>query len=600
MPKIRAFDIEADELLLKATKVWCMVVQDIETKEIWKFGPDQIQQGIDLLLESDMIVAHNGVMYDVPVLERLYGCKLPKCLDTLLVSRLVFPDKFFHPLGGNSLEDWGIFLKRHKKKYEGGFAAFTQEMLDYCVGDVELLADIYQWQRKHAFKFKQAIRIEHDVAKIICQQIQNGFTLDTVKAQALIDQLETASNLLLLEMYKILPPVTTTETKRTGWVAGEYKIDTIKEAMALGYKRKEISPVFEEITTVTEFNPASTAELATEMTRLYGWKPRKDEMTPTGKPMLDEKILSKINNPLARSVLTYRTINKRKEFVKSWMGFLIGDRVHGGVITNGAPTGRMAHSEPNMAQIPKVKKGPDKQILRGLAGGFGYESRDCWKARDGWVLVGADASGLELRMLANRMWKYDNGEYARLVLETDIHISNKQFTGLDDRDKNKTFIYGLVYGAGDAKTGLLVGGSAAKGRAIKKRFEEKVPAYAKVKQEIQGLYIKNNKVLYGLDGRPLPVRSDYAALNTWLQSDGAVVMKQALICFHESAQALYAGRYAYCANVHDEFQIECEPEIAHDLGKLMVSSITKAGVVLGIKIRLDGEYKVGKTWAETH
>lgn len=600
MPKIRAFDIEADELLLKAAKVWCMVVQDIETKEIWKFGPDQIQQGIDLLCGSDMLVAHNGVMYDVPVLERLYGCKLPKCLDTLLVSRLVFPDKFFHPLGGNSLEDWGIFLKRHKKKYEGGFAAFTQEMLDYCVGDVELLTDIYQWQRKHAFKYKQAIKIEHEVAKIICQQIQNGFTLDTIKAQALIDELETASNLLINQMYEIIPPVTTVVNKRTGWAAGDYKINTIKEAMALGYKRNQISPILEDISTTHTFNPASTAELAEHMSSLYGWKPKTADMTPTGKPMLDEKVLSGINNPLARLVLSHRTINKRKEFVKSWMRFLNGDRVHGSVITNGAPTGRMSHSDPNMAQIPKVKKGSDKQILMGLAGGFGYESRDCWKARDGWALVGADASGLELRMLAHEMWEYDNGAYAKIILEGDVHVANQKAAGLSSRDQAKTFIYGLIYGAGDAKLGAIVGGSVTRGRSLRRRFEESVPAYSRLKQRVLQDHQRNSKVIYGQDGRPLPVRSDHAALNTLLQSHGAVLMKQALVCFHESAQALYAGRYAYCANVHDEFQIECEPEIAQDLGKLMVSSITKAGVVLGIKIRLDGEYKVGKTWAETH
>jgi hypothetical protein len=598
MPKIRAFDIEADELLLKATKVWCMVVQDIETKQLWKFGPDQISDGIKLLLDSDMIVAHNGIMYDVPVLERLYGVTLPKCLDTLLVSRLVFPDSFNHPLNGNSLEDWGRFLKRPKKEYTGGWQAFSQEMLDYCVGDVELLTDIYLWQRKHAFKYKTAIRLEHDVAKIICQQIINGFTLDTVKAQALIDQLETAANHLLAEMYKIVPPVSYTETKRTAWAAGSYRLKTIKEAMALGYRRGQITPVFEDITTVEEFNPASTAELAKHMTRLYKWKPK--VMTDSGKPQLDEKVLKSINNPLARLVLEYRTINKRKEFVKSWMQELIGDRVHGSVITNGAPTGRMSHSGPNMAQVPKVKKGPDKKILMGLAGGFGYECRDCWKARDGWVLVGADASGLELRMLAHEMHEYDGGAYSKIILEGDVHVENQKSAGLQNREQAKTFIYALIYGGGDAKMGSIVGGSATRGRALRRAFEDKVPAYAKLKQRVLNDHKRNNKILYGMDGRPLPVRSEHAALNTVLQSHGAVVMKQALVLFHESAQALYAGRYAYCANVHDEFQIECEPEIAKDLGVLMVSSIRKAGEVLGIKIRLDGEYKIGNTWAETH
>lgn len=588
MPKIRAFDIEADELLLKATKVWCMVVQDIETKEIWKFGPDQIQQGIDLLMSSDMIVAHNGVMYDVPVLERLYGCKLPKCLDTLLVSRLVFPDKFFHPLGGNSLEDWGIFLKRHKKKYEGGFAAFTQEMLDYCVGDVELLTDIYQWQRKHAFKFKQAIRIEHDVAKIICQQIQNGFTLDIPKAQALKETLRAASESAASVIDKIVLPTYETKHFIECWKAGEYKFNTCKEALAFGFKRKEIEKVMGSEVIEHKLNTNSGTQIVEAMEKLYGWKPtvfKKD----TGNPVMDADVLEEIDNPLAKAITEARVLKKRAEFVESWLEFVMENgRVHGSVITNGAPTGRMGHSDPNMAQIPKSGKP------------WGHECRDCWKARDGWVLVGADASGLELRMLAHEMWKYDGGAYAKVILESDVHVENQKAAGLSSRDQAKTFIYALIYGAWDTKIGAIVGGSTKQGKKLRDSFKAKLPAYAKVLDDILAEYKKNNKVIYGMDGRPLPVRAEYAALNTKLQSHGAVLMKQALICFHESAQALYAGRYAYCANVHDEFQIECEPKIAHDLGKLMVSSITKAGVVLGIKIRLDGEYKVGKTWAETH
>lgn len=107
MPKILAFDIEANALLLDASRVWCMTVQDVNTEEIWSFTEDTMAEGVALLQTADMLVAHNGVGYDVPVLERTYGTRLPKCLDTLLVSRVVYSDSFNHPLGGNSLEDWG-------------------------------------------------------------------------------------------------------------------------------------------------------------------------------------------------------------------------------------------------------------------------------------------------------------------------------------------------------------------------------------------------------------------------------------------------------------------------------------------------------------
>lgn len=588
MPTIIAFDIEANELLLKATTIWCIATQNIETGEKRFFGPTEIHAAIVYLQTADMLVAHNGVMYDVPVIERLYSCRLPKCLDTLLVSRLVFPDSYNHPLSGNSLADWGRFLGFLKAEYAGGFDAYSEDMGAYCQRDVELLVKIYEWQRSHAFKYKHAIKLEHGTAAAIVKQIWNGFTLDTAKAKALALTLKTEGNKQMAIMQQLVPPVITSVEKATGWTTGEHTFKTIGEAKAFGYKRSQLTRVIETVTTEERFNPGSIDQLAAAMTKLYDWKPKVFSKA-SGKPKLDKDVIPKINNPLAQAVTAYRVLNKRSEFVESWLQAVTEQgRVHGSVITNGAPTGRMAHSDPNMAQIPKV------------GNPWGFECRDCWIAGEGRTLVGADASGIELRMLAHELAYWDNGAYAKEVLEGDVHTKNQKATGIDTRDHTKTFTYALLYGAFDAKLGSIVGKGAAVGAQLRKRFAQGTVGFAELLARLIRESKKYKGFIFGLDGRPIPVRSEHAILNSLLQSHGAVVMKTALVIFDEEAERLYHGRWAYCANVHDEFQIESDPEIAQELGKMMVRAITKAGEVLNLRIRLDGEYKIGRTWAETH
>lgn len=585
MPKILAFDIEANALLLDASRVWCMTVQDVNTEEIWSFTEDTMAEGVALLQTADMLVAHNGVGYDVPVLERTYGTRLPKCLDTLLVSRVVYSDSFNHPLGGNSLEDWGRFLNCHKQKYDGGFDAYTPEMMQYNIQDVKLLTKIYKYQTRFFRRFQQAIKLEHEVAKIITQQVLNGFTLDLEKAHALKATLDAATVEAEKKIDEICPPTTTVRVVKDGWMAGDYKFKNIGEAKAFGIRRIDLIQCTKTITTVNKLNCNSGTQIIEAMHKLYGWKPSK--FSEKGNPTVDDKVLKGIDNPLAKAIVEHRLLKKRTEFVESWLAcVMLSGRVHGSIITNGAPTGRMSHSNPNMAQVPKVGKP------------WGFECRSCWKPRDGWVLVGADASGLELRMLAHELAQWDGGDYANVILNGDIHVVNQKAAGLATRDQAKTFIYGLIYGAGDAKLGSIVGGSASRGRKLRDSFEKSVPAYARFKARVLQDH-KNTKILYGLDGRPLPVRSDHAALNTLLQSHGAVVMKQALVLFHESAKEFWHV-FAYCANVHDEIQIECDPSVATTLGKLLVQSIRRAGEVLGIRCRLDGEFKIGNNWAETH
>ena len=213
---------------------------------------------------------------------------------------------------------------------------------------------------------------------------------------------------------------------------------------------------------------------------------------------------------------------------------------------------------------------------------------------EGHKLVGIDASGLELRMLAHYM---RDENYTKEILSGDIHTANMKAAGLTDRNQAKTFIYAFLYGAGPAKIGQIVGGGYEEGQQLMKAFLRNTPALAKLRDKVAR--IAEAGVLPALDGRKLRVRSQHAALNTLLQGAGAIVMKQALVLLDNSLQK-YDIPYKLVANVHDEFQIEVPENFADAVGKSAVRSLRATGSVLSLRCPLDAEYKVGNNWAETH
>jgi DNA polymerase-1 len=293
-------------------------------------------------------------------------------------------------------------------------------------------------------------------------------------------------------------------------------------------------------------------------------------------------------------LLSYLLVQKRlgqlAEGQQAWLKLQKNGVIHGSVNTNGAVTGRCTHSNPNVAQVPSVRAD------------YGSECRELFTVRNGYKLVGCDASGLELRMLAHYMAFYDGGQYAKIVTEGDVHTVNQQAAGLETRDQAKTFIYALLYGAGDEKIGNIAGGNAQLGQKLKRKFFSSLPALARLQADVQRK-VKHGGELKGLDGRILPIRSSHAALNMLLQSAGAVCMKVALIQqFHlmNGLRWQHGREYAFVANIHDEFQAEVTPDKAETFGKLAVESIQHAGKQLKLNVPLDGEYKIGNNWAETH
>lgn len=568
-------DIEANGL--KPTKVWVVVVKDVNTKEVSILRNPTHETLREFLGGVTHIIGHNIIAYDVRVLNQLLGfdSSSVRLTDTLVLSRLFNPSLE----GGHSLREWGIRLKLHKGDYDD-WSQLTEEMVDYCVQDVEVTYATYNYLTDKLKPFgDQSIELEHKVQEIIAGQIENGWLLDQKQAMDLLGTLYEKKIELestVRDTFKPLP-VFVKE------IIPKYKKDGSLSNVGLKFLGDCIDLVGGQFSRIDypEFNLGSRQQIGKYL-QWFGWKPQ--EFTETGQPIVDEKVLSGVKDiPEAQLIGEYLLVQKRIAQVESWMDAVESDgRVHGYVNAIGAVTGRMTHSSPNMAQVP-AGYSP-----------YGKECRSCWIVPKGYKLVGCDASGLELRMLAHYM---NDAAYTKEILHGDIHTANQTAAGLATRDQAKTFIYAFLYGAGDAKIGTITGGSARAGRRLKDKFLENTPALASLRDRVGTA--ANRGYLTGLDGRRLWVRSPHAALNTLLQSAGAVVMKKALTILDEYAK-IYNIQYKFVGNIHDEIQAEVREDQAQQFGWLAVECIKAAGVKLNLRCPLDGDFKIGESWAQTH
>ena len=572
------FDIETDDL--KATKIWCIVAQDVDTGQIYKYSPNNLDEGYKLLSNAETLIGHNIIGFDIPMVEKFGGVDLSHIpvIDTLVLSRLFNPTRE----GGHSLETWGYKLN-YKKIEFNDYLNFSKEMLDYCVRDVQLNSVVLKKLREESKGFaKDSIALEQDVAKIIKQQETNGFKFDHINAELLLADLREKKQAIEDEVHNTFKPK---------WVDDKMVSPYIKKDGELSkrgltddeYQRcldtQNFKPFMRQ--KLQEFNLGSRKQIG-EYLIDFGWKP--ERFTPTGQPIVDEKTLSQITHiHEAKLIADFLLLQKRIAQIDSWIGAVQEDeRVHGFVIPNGAITGRMTHRNPNMAQVPSVNNP------------YGKECRACWTVDEGNVLLGVDASGLELRMLAH----YMNDEvFTNEIINGDIHTANQKLARLESRDKAKTFIYALMYGAGDEKLGSVVGGSTADGKRARQYFFDNKPSFKSLRDRVQRASAKG--YLKGLDGRKLHIRNAHSALNTLLQGAGAIIMKQGLVLL-DNVLKLNAVEYKFVANIHDEWQIEVPKDKADFIGKFAVESIVNAGKHFNLRCPLDGEYKIGANWSETH
>jgi len=544
-------DIETNS---QHNKIWLAVTRDIETGAVvsWKEA-NGLQKYLD---NCDLIIMHNGICFDAPVLRETWKVtmKPSQVCDTLVLSRLLSPSLE----GGHSLAAWGQRLGFPKDDFSDWDGGLTPEMEKYCIQDTLVTEKLY----KHLVlelkqqKFDQrSIDLEHKVQAIIAKQERNGFKLDEKKATILLSELQSKLSAIEVQMQSIFPTKT---------------IERISEKTGKPLKAK-----------VEVFNPGSRKQIGERLIE-KGWKP--DRFTETGQPIVDEGTLEGLDIPEAKAINEYLMLQKRVAQIESWLKALGSDgRVHGKVITNGAVTGRMTHMSPNMAQVPNS------------GSPYGEDCRDLWIVDKGYKLVGIDASGLELRMLAHYM---RDDAYTSEVVSGDIHTANQKAAGLETRNQAKTFIYAFLYGAGDAKIGKIVGGSAKEGQKLKSDFLKNTPSLKALREKVSRIVADKMSIL-GIDGRRIQIRSDHAALNSLLQSAGAIVMKQALVILNDELRRAKID-YKFVANVHDEWQIEVEESRAEEAGKLGTKAIELAGKELQMRCPLAGEYKVGNSWKETH
>ncbi len=571
------------ETNLAHDKIHLVVTKDIDTGEVitWR-NPTGLN---DYLSKATQLIAHNGIGFDFRVLNNCWKTRigLKNVFDTLIVSRLLDPSRET----GHSLEAWGNTLGFHKIDYSAVWQwmmdrkeAYAGESFDspidsllehYCIRDVEVTAKLYHRLISDVAEkqfSQESIDLEHQVAAIIAQQERNGFKLDQIFATCLLTDIKSKVAGIYERMQERWPPVTLERfSDKTG-------------------KRLKDS--------VVTFNPGSRQQIGERLKEL-GWKPK--EFTDNGQPKVDETILANIKIPEAQVIAEYLMLNKRISQIESWMDAVGKDgRVHGRVITNGAVTGRCTHSSPNLAQIPNTSSV------------YGKECRECWTVEKDRVLIGCDLSGIELRCLSHYM---QDADWQHELLEGDVHWKNTQAFGLvpmgtvkkdkqehkDARNLSKTLTYSVLYGAGAAKVGSTVGGSSKQGAKLIDNFMNNTPALKKLKAKVDKLAAKG--YVPGLDGRKVWVRSEHAALNSLLQSAGAIIAKQWIICLTHNLKAAKID-YKLLAFVHDEVCIEGYEEDAQQIVDIVVASAKEAGDKLNFRCPVGAEGHIGRTWADVH
>lgn len=672
------FDTEGDGLIATndqsklMTKLHNLNMIDRDTGERLRYNNEPLvvrvppngtlEQGVRRLMEADAIAGHNIIGHDIPAIQFVFPWFQPKGaqIDTLIYSRLIwtnmkdidiraikrkrrpeqwntgckFNGKPGSCTGKHSLASWGFRLGDYKGDYDGPWDVFSAEMDDYCMQDVEVTLKVLEKIEAEGYSL-WALDLETKVAQIIAMQERHGVLFDRDAAERLAAEMTGVLADLADRLRSVIKPWF--EPKRE-------KGSSIFVPKRSQKRKRELEDGSKVIETITEgaeyckvqlvdFEPSSRDKVANRLQALYGWVPQ--EFTETGKPKVDETTLDALAFPEAALIKDYLTVAKRLGFLATGDNSLLNmvgpdGRIHGRVNTNGAVTGRMTHSGPNLAQVPKVKVGTDGKVLMGLAGGYGYELRSLFIVPKGMKLVGVDAEGLELRMLAHYMARYDEGAYATAVVDgdkklgTDAHSLNRDALGMNSRDNGKTWIYAYLYGAGDWKRGFIIYEDLAEdvraklnrdhptaeskeakltalGARAKKRIETRIPALGllveAVKEKAKGGFVK------GLDGRKIHIRGLHSALNSLLQGGGAIVMKLALVIAYEAflAKGWEFGReFAFVLNVHDEFQIEAMEEHAEEIGQIAADAIRIAGERFNLRVPLAGSKDVGDKWSATH
>ena len=588
---VYAIDTETDGL--DAKTVWCMCFENVKTKKIGVCTSyDEIRRFFDETAGS-IYVGHNIIKFDAFVLNRLVGTKLSvsNVIDTLVLSTLYSPSI----VNGHSLDSWGTRIGFPKGVFND-WTRLSPEMISYCQQDVKITAELFRKLTKVLRKIgfsEKTCYIQHNITAIAHKQQFNGFKFDGPRAMLFYQQLRNREEELQEQIRHAFPDEQQLVREKLVHVKSG-------ETTALYRRDKELYEIelsndgrsYRAYKNVP-FNIGSPKQRVEKLTAL-GWVA--DEKTPKGFPKPTEKSLISFAEESGVEevalITRWMSVNGRANMINTWLENW-DERdgcIHGKLFV--ADTLRFRHQAPNTANVPAVRVDKESRPLRGEDGYYTYEARDLWVAREGRVLVGTDAAGLELRMLAHYLNRPD---FTEQVVNGDPHQYNADLAGVT-RPRAKTLLYAIQYGAQAGKVAKIIEGTREEGVAMREQFLARLGIKGVMEDAMREQKVGR---VWLVDGAGVVCPSPHAALNYKLQGGGARVMALGSIFLEKHIRRVGLDSIKV-GDIHDEWQYDVNPRDSREHARLSVQSIREAGEELNLNVPLDGTAKEGRTWAETH
>lgn len=610
--KYWAIDIEGNDLYPAVSRIWCAVVHNLATKETVRLvGHNQIKEWFKNQPKDIKLIGHNILGYDMPALNKVLETNITvkQCIDTMLMSM------FYNPSmdGGHSLGAWGKRLGFRKTEFND-FSKYVPEMLDYCENDTLLCARVYRQLVARMLKegfTERGIELEHKSWYLTKQQQLYGFPFNFQECLALYAGINEQLDDIKKEIYTFWPPSLeiVKQFKQARKKDGSYTKGFLEHQKQYVRVQEDNNGGYYAYDYV-EFNLASGDQRREKLLAL-GWKPREftkpSKTHPNGQAKVTDKgelvpslveYVKESGKKEVELIAKWLDYNSRATMLNTWMDNYNDKtgRIHGNLWL--ANTLRYRHSNPNTANIPAVRLSKDGRPLRGEEGAYTYEARDLWTCSDpvNRSLVGVDAKGIQLRVLAHHL---NNPEFMEAVVNGDPHTYNQKIGGIRDRPTAKTFIYAFLLGAGDAKIGEIVGGTAQDGRKLKRRFIGNFPGLERLLIDLERQVERTGRIVL-CDGTPILVRQNHTRLGYLLQGDENRIMKQAAVyirqmCVRDKLDSFKVG------DIHDEHQYDTLNEHVDPLrSNVLPRAFRAAGERFAYRLPIDCDSKVGKTWAETH
>lgn len=603
MSKTIICDIETNGLE-DVTDIWVACTKELETGETHAYrgnNPEDIKAFNSLVSTATRVVGHNFICYDSKWLSALWGTRFKKdqVFDTLMLSRLLFQDR--RKL--HSLRAWGEELCDQKEHYED-WSHWSQEMEDYCHQDVHVTETLYRYLLRKVMSYKvpeSTVILEMRSQKLLEDMAEYGAPIDTDLCRDYLKDWEIEVLGILDRMQQEIAPI----WKPTNDVrALRYKKDgtltVASQRLLKGTNTKRAVPTGNKDEYLVEqlilFNPKSPTTIPLF---LEGhWDPV--SFTKSGLAKADEINLETLHEDAPDSlklIPRYVTIKSRISVLKGFLEATGQDnRVHGTFKSIGAASHRMAHINPNMANIPS----------KGL---YGKETRSLIKVPEGYSSVGCDAKGIQLRAYAH--YTRDQ-ELIESILSADPHVHLAKIYGylkeeeeynednpdhVKARNLSKKTTYTILMGGSGTRIASYFGGTRAEGQKVINRFFGGISGSARVKKYLA--LCGKRKYLIGLDGSPVSCPSAHKGMSYLLQSFEAAIIKYTM-CMADSLikkKGLPARQYAV---VHDEIQYQVKQGYEDEVGQLVASCFREAGKFYQTRIPMDGDYKFGPSWYDSH